>query len=210
MALASENKTQEEIDFLENDSPIPGQNYVCLSFVSPEKCIQDKQIYMMYHFMKDKHGFSGTFNEYKKTFGDYVAKEHQILQKKYNGTTDFTTSVRGLKVRGVYDSMVEAKYRAKQLQRKDPQFNVFVGQVGFWLPWDPEPGEIKDQEYLNEQLNTLMKSYHDNQSQKNMLWEQNKSKTLENVNENNDGETKEAISKTMESEDPWMINKLVR
>ena len=27
---------EEKIDYLEVDDPIPGQNYVCLSFVSPE------------------------------------------------------------------------------------------------------------------------------------------------------------------------------
>ena len=34
----------EEIkeDFLEVDSKIPGQNYVCLSFVSPEKVLKKK------------------------------------------------------------------------------------------------------------------------------------------------------------------------
>ena len=33
---------EEEIDFLEVDRPIPGQNYVCLSFISPEKIIENK------------------------------------------------------------------------------------------------------------------------------------------------------------------------
>ena len=29
-------------DFLEVDDPIPGQNYVCMSFVDPEEIIQNK------------------------------------------------------------------------------------------------------------------------------------------------------------------------
>jgi hypothetical protein len=41
-----------------------------------------------------------------------------------------------LKVRGVYDTLREAQVRAKVLQRRDPNFNVFLGQVGYWLPWD--------------------------------------------------------------------------
>ena len=36
------SKEQEE-DFLSVDTPIPGQNYVCLSFVSPEKMIKSKK-----------------------------------------------------------------------------------------------------------------------------------------------------------------------
>ena len=30
-------------DFLEVDKPIPGQNYACLSFVSPENIIKQKE-----------------------------------------------------------------------------------------------------------------------------------------------------------------------
>ena len=33
-------------DFLTVDKPIPGQNYACLSFVSPEKIIKNKEIYI--------------------------------------------------------------------------------------------------------------------------------------------------------------------
>ena len=37
-------------DYLSVDQPIPGQNYVCLSFVSPEKNILQKQLYEFYKF----------------------------------------------------------------------------------------------------------------------------------------------------------------
>ena len=35
--------TEEKVDYLEVDDPIPGQNFVCLSFLSPEKLIQEKK-----------------------------------------------------------------------------------------------------------------------------------------------------------------------
>ena len=38
-------------DFLEVDSKIPGQNYVCLSFVSPEKVLKDKNMYFLSKFL---------------------------------------------------------------------------------------------------------------------------------------------------------------
>ena len=41
-------------DFLEVDNPIPGQNYVCLSFVSPEKELQKKDTYYIHSFLKEK------------------------------------------------------------------------------------------------------------------------------------------------------------
>ena len=32
-------------DYLEVDNPIPGQNFVCLSFVSPEKILKQKNTF---------------------------------------------------------------------------------------------------------------------------------------------------------------------
>ena len=37
-------------DFLSVDPPIPGQKFVCLSFVSPEKVLEDKHLYYMWHY----------------------------------------------------------------------------------------------------------------------------------------------------------------
>lgn len=67
-------------------------------------------------------------------------------------------NVRGLKVRGVYASESQAKQRCEELQKLDPDFHVFIGEVGKWLPWDPDPNSVKDQIYYEQQLNNLMKN----------------------------------------------------
>ena len=36
----------DSVDYLEVDNPIPGQNYVCLSFVSPEKTLKEKELFL--------------------------------------------------------------------------------------------------------------------------------------------------------------------
>jgi hypothetical protein len=56
--------------------------------------------------------------------------------------------------------------RSKKLQRQDQIHNIFVGEIGKWLPWDPEPSQIAEQEYAEEQLNTLMKKYKENEEQR--------------------------------------------
>ena len=71
-------------------------------------------------------------------------------------------SLRGLKIRGVFATYEEATARATELQASDQNFHVFVGEVGKWLPWDPDPNSVKDQEYQNKELNDLMKGYKDN------------------------------------------------
>ena len=45
----SENTVE---DFLEADDSIRGQNYVCLSFVSPENVLKNKDVFVMHEFLK--------------------------------------------------------------------------------------------------------------------------------------------------------------
>ena len=56
----------------------------------------------------------------------------------------------------------------------DNSFHVYVGQVGYWLPWDPNPNNIEEQEYLNKDLNRLNKEYNKNQTKRDMFYEEQK------------------------------------
>ena len=41
----------EKVDYLEVDNPIPGQNYTCISFVSPDDIIKQKELFLFNKFM---------------------------------------------------------------------------------------------------------------------------------------------------------------
>ena len=41
------------IDLLDEDKPISGQKFVCVSFVSPEKILKQKEHYFFQEFLKD-------------------------------------------------------------------------------------------------------------------------------------------------------------
>ena len=96
-------------------------------------------------------------------YDDFLFKNRSKLEDEFYAQNNFRTTVRGLKVRGVYGAQQEAVSRAKKLQRNDPVHNIFVGEVGKWLPWDPNPNDVADQEYAEDQLNTLMKKYKENE-----------------------------------------------
>jgi hypothetical protein len=51
---------------------------------------------------------------------------------------------------------------------------VYVAEVGEWLPWDPEPDEVKDQEYQSDELNKLMQSYKENAEKRDAFFEEEK------------------------------------
>lgn len=236
--------------YLDADKEIPGQHYACLSFLSPEKVLANKDVYFFTEFLKDyevqykikatetflmgqmtklqEHasklqdimasvtGAEPTKEDLEKAFQaikderiliskdistdleahvkanmtdfktstiqdayeTFLFKNRKRMEDDFFAKNDFRTTVRGLKVRGVYDTYNEAVNRAKTLQKLDPAFNVYVGQVGFWLPWDPEPSEVADQEYADDQLNQLMKKYKENESQRDEFFEEMKRKRI--------------------------------
>ena len=166
---------EEKVDYLEVDDPIPGQNYVCLSFVSPEAMIDSKESFKVAKFLqsvcKDKGmDFKKIMDQYK----DFTYKFNDELQKDFDEQNDFKTNIRGLKVRGTYTTKEEAENRAKKLQGIDSEFHVFVGQVGYWLPWDPCADKIEDESFINSQLNDMMEKYKENTINKDIFYEEQK------------------------------------
>tara|TARA_B100000575_G_C23142410_1_gene665295 strand:- start:3428 stop:4207 length:780 start_codon:yes stop_codon:yes gene_type:complete len=239
-------------DFLEVDPQIRGQNYCCISFVSPEETLQNKDIFFVHKFLNNiqqrynhlecllhkhitdddrkKHEvseFKMTNNELQDRYKDFLYVNQEKLESEFYEKNDFKTTVRGVKVRGVYDTQAEAQSKAKKLQQTDRSFNVYIGQVGYWLPWDPNPLKIDNQEYAEQELNTLVKKYKENQEKKDIHFQENieyareqsekasqKNKGNETVVNNSSSETvvNDTTSDAHKSlnydqDDPWLKNK---
>ena len=203
-----------EEDYLDVDKQLPGQNYYCISFVSPEKVLEQKELFMYYHYEQafyqkfTKIAESALSNmiegcedgkvdisdivklktsllsacadekvawtEFKNKFEDFRYRDEEKINEVFDKANNFRTSVRGVKVRGVFDTKREADIRAAVLQRQDPLFDVFVGQIGYWCPWDPNPTKIADIEYLNTDLNKLVKEYKANEAKKDQFYQEQK------------------------------------
>ena len=223
--------TEVTEDFLEVDQSVPGQNYCCLSFISPENVLQKKEVFLIKKYLKTV-GDKIDKDNVEDQFEDFIYQNRDVLEKEFYESQDFTTTVRGVKVRGTYDTLREAQVRAKVLQKRDPSFNVFVGQVGYWLPWDPHPHRIENQEYAEGELNTLVQKYKENQAKKDAHFQENidyvkeqaalkvqkekeanKSSQVEELESavNTDTTTEPEVSQAMKSEfeeqDPWMKRK---
>lgn len=197
-SFAQEKEINE--DFLEVDPKIPGQNFVCLSFVSPDKVLKQKEMYNTTKFlehlfnaedqytndMKDRMMNKETKTDYetvKALYEDWKYTRNDKLEADFYQENDFRTTIRGLKIRGTYDTHKEATIRAQVLRRKDPNFNVFVGQVGSWLPWDPECEQIPEQEYQEQMLNDLVKKYKENLESRDDMYDQLKEEQIKKARE---------------------------
>jgi hypothetical protein len=118
---------------------------------------------MEYQAVVEKNKKELTYSKVLDAWKDFMYKNKDQLEDKFFAANDFHTTVRGVKVRGSYDTAKEATLRAERLRKKFPRDNMFIGEVGKWLPWDPEPHEVSEQDYGNEQLNQLMKRYNQNE-----------------------------------------------
>ena len=198
----------KEVDYLDEDKPIRGQNFVLLSFLSPEDVLVNKEAYMFSEFIKKfssdmtalLDGISSKYSDAKdfvdsvkennayifdpkdmsEQYGFYKSVNNQELEASYHRDNNFITSIRGIKVRGVFDTIEEAKNRSEFIKKLDNKFNIYIAQVGCWCPWSPNPDCLENQEYAETQLNTLMKEYKKNMNDKDVVFENRKTNLFNN------------------------------
>ena len=173
--MSDKEVSEKKTDYLEVDEAIPGQNYVCLSFLSPETLMQNKEAFKCVKFLQSyckdqKLKFEDVYSKYQ----DFTYKYEDKLQRDFDEQNDFQTSVRGLKVRGVFDTRQAAEDRAKKLSLRDSGFHTFVGQVGYWLPWDPNADKVADEVFQDSQLNDMMEKYQENNVNRDIFYEEQK------------------------------------
>ena len=167
--------TEDKTDFLEVDDPIGGQQFVCLSFVSPEDIIQNKEAFKTAKFLQSYAKDKGM--KFDEVYEDYLGFQYKFqdeIQRDFDKENKGQTNIRGVKVRGVYSSKEEAESRSKKLHRIDSSFHVFIGQVGYWLPWNPCADKIEDEKFLDSGLNELMSKYKENNINKDLMYEEEK------------------------------------
>ena len=209
------------VDLLDEDKPIAEQKFVCLSFISPENEIKNKDRFFFSEFLKEydftksmeKFNTFLNFVSYKYTikteelvdeYKSFLASEKETLHsdvendyrtfmdnreselnEKYNLENSFQTSVRGIKIRGVFPSQAEAELRCKMIREVDPNHDVYVGPVGLWVPFHPEAYKTGNVQYLEKELNELMHEKKKNEDNAKMEFDKRvKESKLKAIQEN--------------------------
>lgn len=156
-----------------------------LNFLSYKYKLQFEDVIKDFEaFVKEEHELikSSSVEDDYKTFLD---REEDNLDKKFNTKHNFQTSVRGFKARGNFASQEEAELRARLLRETDPNFDVFVGPVGVWLPWEPEAYKTGRVEYMEEELNQLAHEKKKNEENAKTAFEQRVKETKQKAIEEN-------------------------
>ena len=282
-----------ERDYLEQDPPLRGQQYVCLSFISPEDEIQNKEVFTFNEFLKNfssdvdalfknmqakfmpssqpqsvdagpssssssspppsasyvheqfveaskmieavksRYDYIFDVNSLEQQYKHFKQINNERIDLEYSEKNDFRTNIRGVKIRGVFESILEAKNRSAFLKKVDPKTpDIYVADMGCWIPWSPYPDDIQDQEYSETDLNTLMKRYRENAEQKDEHFAQRKASLTEKMNreqeeknekkkkmiekidedenekEEGKADVKDIVEEAFTQDDPWMQEKM--
>ena len=246
-----------ERDYLEQDSPVRGQNYVCLSFLSPEDAISSRGAYAAGKFLgslcedlkalvdslgeasmavadthpelssrvtalRERHPYALDAKALRSEYDAFVSCNSAQITREYSEACDGAACVRGIKVRGCYETMDEARRRCESLKRADPNFSVYVAEVGCWCPWAPDPDELANAagdsgvaQYSETALNTLMQKYQENVAERDKFYTDRKRALMGEASAGRGASTsgaehedRRSIMAEIEAEDGWSQRKL--
>lgn len=190
--LPNGQQNPKYVDVNDEDPPIAGQKFACMSFISPDKILKRREQFLFDHFVKqwdftksmekfvdfihflafkynlnadevmrdltefsEEEGAKLRESSTEDDFKNFMDRNEERLNAVFNKENGFQTSVRGLKVRGVFPTQEEAEMKCKSLREYDQNHDIFVGPVGVWIPWDPDAYKTGKVEFMEEELNQL-------------------------------------------------------
>jgi hypothetical protein len=171
---------------LQEDLPLRGQSFACLSFLSPERILtsetlartfadfsdlredvgalidalssrhaRNDRIFALLQDLRNSHDYLFDVEALRYHYEQFLADKQAQLEREFYEANEHHTCSRCVKIRGVYDTVHDARVRAQQLKQTDGNFDIFIAQVGLWCPLG---GGGDDAE---THMNTLAKAQHD-------------------------------------------------
>ena len=236
--MANNENSTKYVDLLDEDKPIAGQKFACVSFISPDKILKQKEMFFFESFLKHfdfnksmlkfqqflnfvSYKYNINFDEVTEDYKEFIKTERENLvettidndyknfldnkedelTKEFNNLHNFQTNVRGLKIRGSFETQEEAELRCRMLREVDPNHDIFVGPVGMWMPWEPEAYKTGRVEYLENELNDLMNHKVKNEMQAKQEFEARVNETKKKAIEENIQKAKESGNKLTQNID---------
>jgi hypothetical protein len=94
------------VDLLDEDQPLAGQKFVCLSFISPEKVLKDKNLFFFEEFMKQYDMYKSL--EKFTQFLNFVAYKYKVpFEKLQSDLEDFAKS----EANNIFNISLDAEYK---------------------------------------------------------------------------------------------------
>ena len=178
--------SEKKVDYLSEDPVISYQKYCLVSFLERKT---DFEIENKDYNLQSVETINEILKDAKMDPIDVKDNQPNIEQLN-RALVELVVNTRekyitGTKIRGSYEKIEDAKTKAQELQKMDSTVGIFVGEVGKWLPFNPNADAITEQEYSNDKLNDLMKGHKENQAKAKYYFEQRKQELIQkNIEEN--------------------------
>ena len=154
----AKRSNEKVVDYLSEDDEVPNQRFVCVSFASVTEVMKDD----IYNEIADQ--LKKPVDEVKEIVSEWCKREHPM---------------RGFKVRGVAKDIEQINKRAQVLRQANSNFHIFTCEMGKWLPYDPNPELLENEEFMEQQLNDLLKGYKTNRVNTKQHYDERKRELME-------------------------------
>ena len=120
------SKNPKYVDLLEEDKPIAGQKFVCVSFVSPEKILKDKQLFLFSEFLKG-WDLSKSIEKFQQFTGFLAYKYNLNTQKIMDDLEDFIKQEKT----SLFETTLEDEYKNFIDKNEEKLEELFNSQYNF-------------------------------------------------------------------------------
>lgn len=91
-----------------------------------------------------------------------------------------------VKIKAVFETVEEAQMHAKKLQEQDSTFDIYLVEMGKWLPIPPNNDLIESQEYQDGLLNDIIHAHINEKERAQKFFEERKGELVEGKLEPNE------------------------
>lgn len=124
--MDTDNTKSKVVDILEEDKAIAGQKYVCVSFISPDKILKQKNLFFFEQFLKF-FDFSKSMNKFQQ-FLNFLSYKHNLDFEKI--MEDYQQFIKSEK-NNLIDDTIEAEYKNFLDQNEDTIEKDFAEKNNF-------------------------------------------------------------------------------
>ena len=181
----SEYMVEKFVQWLDRDWEALGME-TFVAFLSKKYSLKIDDLFKDLEDFKKVHKDEISKTDVHEKWQIFLLKCEKDLETEFTEKVGFRTNVRGVKIRRIFSNLEECQNYAKVLQRRYPKDNLYVGKVGAWLPWDPSEHLMPEVEYAEKELNELMRKYKENEVNKEIFFEEEKTEKIKLQKEENE------------------------
>jgi hypothetical protein len=197
MSKVAKNKLVPEIsissdyDWIDEDEVINDQKFVVVSFCEPEiETLSKKETFVFSEFIKECLREDATAEKYRVNFSkvtpeklvqlynDFKTENDDYLAEELKRVYPDVVFERALKIRGAYKSQNKAQDRINFLKKYDRIHNIYMCEVGKWVPYNPPAAAIENHETSNVHLNRMLAEKRKNQTEAKEFYERERQERI--------------------------------